>query len=237
MLRNRSPARRRSSSRWSTPKFGLGVHLTISSRKAAEDARSGGKARITFTEVMRLYDEAFVKAAYLLILGRVADPNGLEYYAGRLRRGYSRISVLDQLTKSSEALEDWKKQPGLDEAIKRFRTSRRLKGWRLALTDTELGRTPSLRRARVLQNSVAGQRHHLEESLAKLSEQHEVVRHMVTQLGHDQLQSDDDGLSRTREGAHRRASRTPHLRSRRLHEIRSMDLSSSARSVLDDLQF
>lgn len=190
----------------------------------------------TYVQLMKLYDEAFVEAAYTLILGRPADPIGLGYYANRLRRGYSRVSVLDQLVRSVESEEGWEKIPGLQQAIDRYRASRSFAGWRLALRDPELGRTPSIRRARALENSIAESRQKLESTLAKLSLQNEVVKQMVSERvtaghaaeGHSPVRRDSSG---------RREFPAPQLRSRRLDEIRAFDLPPSARAVLETLRF
>jgi hypothetical protein len=215
----------------------VGDFLVVGGRNVADDLGLGVSSKtVSFGKVMTLYDEAFVKAAYILVLGRKADPIGLEYYAGRLRGGHSRISVLDQLTKSAEAIDAWKSQPGLADAIRRFRASRRLSGWKLALTDPELGRTAAIRRARALQNSIASQRNQLEESLAKLSEQHDVVKHMVSELGKGQAWLDEDP-SMQRDLGRRQTSILPQLRSRRLEEIRSFDLPPAAREILNSLRF
>jgi hypothetical protein len=119
-------------------------------------------------QLMVLHDEAFVDAAFRVLFKRPADESGLGYYSDRLRRGFCRVSVLEQLTRSSEVRPDWQAFPGLLAAIKRFRKSRKLGGWSLALNDPELGVTPSLRRARVLQNSLGAQRQILVQAVQKI---------------------------------------------------------------------
>jgi hypothetical protein len=57
----------------------------------------------TIDELMSYQGEWFVECAYQTILGRAADPVGMKYYLGRLRAGYSKVSVLKQLLASSEA--------------------------------------------------------------------------------------------------------------------------------------
>ena len=200
---------------------------------AGESARGIERYRevSTLGELMTLYDQPFVKAAYSVILGRPADPIGLVYYASRLRHGHSRISVLDQLAKSSEAVEGWDKLPGLSNEITRFRASRSLKGWRLALGDPELSRTPAARRARMLQNSISGERQRLDESLSRLSEQQESVRHMVADL-----YSGGKGLVGSVSSAYRGNS-MPKMRVRRVEEVRDFDLPPAARAVLKTLRF
>lgn len=54
-------------------------------------------------ELLSYPDDAFVKCAYLMILGRQAEPAGLRHYLGELGAGSSRISVLVRLAHSHEA--------------------------------------------------------------------------------------------------------------------------------------
>ena len=50
-------------------------------------------------------DDAFVAAAYRRALGRPPDADGFEHFAGRLRQGESRKTVIQSLTSSPEARE------------------------------------------------------------------------------------------------------------------------------------
>jgi hypothetical protein len=108
-------------------------------------------------DLMRLHDEMFVKAAYPLLLGRKADFVGLNHYCRGLRKGTSRFAVIDGLVRSNEFQGDLDELPGLGAALERYRASRRLAGWKLALKDDELGRLPSHRRARALANAFGAQ--------------------------------------------------------------------------------
>lgn len=54
-------------------------------------------------ELLVLHGTAFVRAAYLAILRREADPGGLATYVALLRGGFSRTHVLDALACSPEA--------------------------------------------------------------------------------------------------------------------------------------
>ena len=51
-------------------------------------------------------DEAFVRAAYLVLFEREADPGGLGYYLSCLAKGIARESVLESLMASPEYLEN-----------------------------------------------------------------------------------------------------------------------------------
>lgn len=204
--------------------------------------RSGGPfnnedgARIaSLTDLMKLYDEGFVEQAYLVMLGRTADAVGLRYYAARLRSGHSRISVLDQLSKSAEAKGEWNKVAGLSEAIRLFRKSRSMRGWKLALTDLEFGRTPAIRRARALQNVVASQSQQMDKSLLKLAAQQDSLKILVSQFVDVTPGASHGGTGRV--DARNLAMITPEFRSRAVEEVRDFDLPATARNVLGALRF
>jgi len=197
---------------------------------------SNSTAPASLAELMDLHDAEFVKAAYLIMLARPADPIGLNYYVNRLRRGYGRFSVLEQLARSHEACENWRALPGMSQAIMKFRASRGLKGWKAALTDVECGRTPGLRRLRALQNSVGGDRQRLELALAMLSHQQEIVKYLISNLSMEGAM-DGGGLAERRNSQSAREFVVPEIRSRRIEEVRSFDLPSSARKAIDVLRF
>jgi FkbM family methyltransferase len=54
-------------------------------------------------DLIRLDDVEFIEHAYLAVLNRIPDVDGLRYYLGRLRLGYSKLGILDQLKRSAEA--------------------------------------------------------------------------------------------------------------------------------------
>ncbi len=192
--------------------------------------------RVTdYTELMRLHDEAFVEEAYALVLGRKPDKVGLKYYVSRLRIGHGRLSVISQLSKSTEARSNWDQLPGLREALERLKASRRIGGWKLALTDPEVGRTGSLRRARALQNNVASQNRQIEKSLEKFLLQQDQLKELVSEFG-ERPQSGRQVKVR-RDAAGREELQTPVLRSRKVDEVRANDLAASAKSILTKLRF
>jgi Domain of unknown function (DUF4214) len=55
-------------------------------------------------EILELHDEAFVKAAYRAILGRVPDPSGLENYLSQVRAGVNKAQILRELAQSPEGV-------------------------------------------------------------------------------------------------------------------------------------
>ena len=190
----------------------------------------------SFAELMSLYDVEFVEAAYPILLGRPADPIGLNYYVDRLRRGFSRISVLDQLAKSREVVKEWDKFPGISGALAKLRASRRASGWKLALGDIELGRTPAIRRVRALQNSIASHRQQLEQLLTKLTLRQDILYHIVSDLSADASSWGLAPATSCELGAKQEIG-LPELRTRRVEEVRDFDLPPSARAVLSELRF
>lgn len=68
--------------------------------------------------------EAFVRWAYVTMLGRPVDPEGLAFYLRRMEEGKSRISVLKQLKLSTEGRMFDAQLPGLDIAIRQAKLER-----------------------------------------------------------------------------------------------------------------
>ena len=57
----------------------------------------------TLDEILALYDEDFINAAYQLTLRRTPDHDGLYYYLERIHEGTSKLEILVQLQLSNEA--------------------------------------------------------------------------------------------------------------------------------------
>jgi GT2 family glycosyltransferase len=60
------------------------------------------QANVALRELFRLGDEEFLKAAYVALLGREADPVGLDHYLKHLASGRSRVGILRDLRGSPE---------------------------------------------------------------------------------------------------------------------------------------
>ena len=70
-----------------------------------------------------------MEAAYELLLDRRADESGRDYYIARLRSGYSKLSVVSQLSRSDEARRG-AGVAGLGTALRRYRMGRwPIVGW------------------------------------------------------------------------------------------------------------
>jgi Domain of unknown function (DUF4214) len=72
--------------------------------KACERIRSmTAPAAASLDQLLGYYDERFVRCAYLTILGRDADREGLRHYVEELRAGFSKMSILSSLRASRES--------------------------------------------------------------------------------------------------------------------------------------
>ena len=82
-------------------------------------------------DLLALHGTVFVKAAYLAVLGREADPQGLAHYADLLRSGYSRSHILAALSGSPEAGASGSDVPGLQQLVRAYRKgqARSWSGW------------------------------------------------------------------------------------------------------------
>jgi hypothetical protein len=65
--------------------------------------REEGELPVSLDDIMSRCGEAFVRRAYIVLLGRDADEVGLRHYLDRLRRGCGKAGVLEELLRSEEA--------------------------------------------------------------------------------------------------------------------------------------
>lgn len=82
-------------------------------------------------DLLSLHGEAFLRAAYLAVLRREIDPDGLQRYLDVLRNGYSRSHILKELAASNEARAATGSVPGLDSMLAAYdrAQSRSWGGW------------------------------------------------------------------------------------------------------------
>ena len=82
-------------------------------------------------ELLDLPFDDFVKTAYVSVLDRKADPEGLALYAGLLKQGWSRSYVLCELLNSDEGRGLAVSLPGLKGLARRYpkAQARSLRGW------------------------------------------------------------------------------------------------------------
>lgn len=92
----------------------------------------------TLGQLLACHDQQFVVCAYQTLLGRAPDSEGLDYYVGRIRTGFSKIQILAQLRLSNESKTYAANLPGLDAAIRQHQQAqypligwvfRRFNGW------------------------------------------------------------------------------------------------------------
>jgi len=117
----------------------------------------------TLDELLSYHDEQFVHSAYLTLLGREPDPEGLGYYLGRVRRGYSKMHLVAQLRTSKEGRLHAKERkslgaslPRLDKAIRHHQRVRLpLIGWLFKLfSSQEESDHPTERKLRGIDNQL-----------------------------------------------------------------------------------
>jgi hypothetical protein len=70
-------------------------------------------------EITRADGETFVRWAYVTLLGRQADPDGLRFYLRRMMEGKTKVSVLKQISRSPEGVAYGARLKGLQGAIRR----------------------------------------------------------------------------------------------------------------------
>jgi len=64
-------------------------------------------------ELLKFHDDKFICNAYLALLGRQADPNGLDIWLHRLRSGMGKVSILGRIRYSKEGRSQAVKVKGL----------------------------------------------------------------------------------------------------------------------------
>ena len=109
----------------------------------------------TLPELLACNDQQFVHCAYETLLRREPDPEGMAYYLGRLRTGFSKMTVVAQLRLSDEGKNYVPDLPDLDAAIKRHQKGRYpLIGWFFRQFSNMDGDSSSERRLRAIQNQI-----------------------------------------------------------------------------------
>jgi hypothetical protein len=98
------------------------------------DAVAAAQPSPDLRSLLALHDAEFVASAYLTLLRRPADADGLRHYTLRLRAGHLKLDVLDLLMRSREGRHKAATLPGLDKAVARYRLFNtpvlgRLLGW------------------------------------------------------------------------------------------------------------
>lgn len=72
-------------------------------------------------ELLAYHDADFVHCAYITLLGRAPDPEGMHYYLERVRAGRAKIAIINQIVSSSEGKRNSVKITGLNQVLSRYR--------------------------------------------------------------------------------------------------------------------
>lgn len=123
----------------------------------------------TLAQLLALHDQEFVQSAYLTLLGRAADPDGLRTYVQQVRAGERKIAIIAQLHRSAEGRAFAAELPGLSGAISAYRQSRWPVLGRLitALCGNE-GNGAHERKLRSIENAVYAKANELLDKLDRL---------------------------------------------------------------------
>ena len=91
------------------------LHKSMSSSTAA-----------SFQELLAYEDQLFITSCYLTLLKREPDINGKNYYLSRLRSGFTKMHIINQIFSSDERKNCEVELPGLNIAIKHFKRSEQI---------------------------------------------------------------------------------------------------------------
>lgn len=183
---------------------------------------------ISVIELLDMHDTKFVEKTYEVIFNRQPDPGGLTYYVGRLRTGYSKISVLDQFSKSPEAGMAQVTVSGLREKLNEYRSARRsIWGLWARRYHPVFGMAPRLRSARALENAVGRGREDMLTACQRLSAESEILRGLIYTLMEQRSITTDAVVSQP--------DQTNALRARTIADVREFDLPVIGRNILSAL--
>jgi FkbM family methyltransferase len=122
----------------------------------------------TLDELLAYHDQQFVRTAYQTLLGRTPDPEGLSYYLGRLRIGYSKLQIVTQLRLSKESNARAVNLPGLDTAMQRYQRGQYpLVGWLFRLLEGTESNHPTERNLRAIERQI----NRLDHELGSITQQ------------------------------------------------------------------
>lgn len=78
-------------------------------------------AATSLDELLGYHDTEFVQCTYMTLLGRMPDPDGMQYYLGQVRAGRAKIAIIDQILTSPEAKKRDISVAGMYAALRRYR--------------------------------------------------------------------------------------------------------------------
>jgi hypothetical protein len=113
------------------------------------------QSRPVLAALLALYDEAFVKQAYEVVLVRSPDPGGLQNYLAQVRGGVLKEQIIAELAESPEGKAKAIEIQGLEELIGQYRKRRSVSFWQRLVRRLTIGATePVERQLRVLGNDL-----------------------------------------------------------------------------------
>jgi FkbM family methyltransferase len=91
---------------------------------ALDESRNPYLRAESLSELVGWHDAAFVRCAYVTVLGRQPDPSGESYYTAQLRDGVSKLQILWELRNSGEGRDHDPGIAGFDRTLRRYRMAR-----------------------------------------------------------------------------------------------------------------
>lgn len=133
-------------------------------------------------ELLSWHDVAFVRCAYVTVLGRQPDADGEAYYTYRLRQGVSKLEILWHLRKSPEGPSHDPGITGFDRALKKARWEQSFLGPLVRVFTRGEGNAAQWRQRRVLINEV-GRINDWQQRSSKSPELAGQLRAIAAQIG------------------------------------------------------
>ncbi|MDC8772745.1 DUF4214 domain-containing protein [Roseateles albus] len=151
----------------------------------ASKTRAGGRVN-SVSALLALEDENFVRAAYLSVLGREVDADGLSNYLSQIRTGAERGALTVELALSQEGRQHSANVEGLAELVARVRPHP-MPAWKRALRRLLMRPDVSMveqleRQLRATDNRLYRISQNLETLLAANHAEIVALRHDVAQL-------------------------------------------------------
>lgn len=106
---------------WRSEEKSASLQAELDALRAAQRRRETMAPAVTMRELLAHDDESFVRCAYLTILGREGEPDGIRHYLTHLRRGTSKLRIVRQLRSSAEGKSHACRLPHLDILLWRQR--------------------------------------------------------------------------------------------------------------------
>ncbi|MEE4454245.1 hypothetical protein [Novosphingobium resinovorum] len=140
-----------------------------------------GQPAESLAELLSLHDRAFVRCAYLTLLGRPVDPDGMTSYLRLVRRGERKIAIVSRLVRSREGCDFDADLPGLAKGLANYRRSRwPLVGRLFLLARKSDGDSSREYRLRALENAIHA---HAADMFDKLDKLETVVASRISGIG------------------------------------------------------